>query len=68
MSNWDEFKKKEASGNEAARPAGKAIEGNFICQFCFKYVDDGTYYPIDSVLKWVCEDGHVNFAENFKLG
>lgn len=63
MSKWEDFGKKE----EKSRPEGKEIGGVYMCQFCNKMVLGATYYPLDFVLKYKCEDEHTSFIEGFKL-
>lgn len=66
MSNWEKFKNKTDQPGEA-KPEGRKIGGNYRCQFCTLQCNAATYYPTDSVLKYVCDNGHTNFLENFKL-
>jgi len=67
MSHWENFKKSNPDVANAM-PVGMPIFGTFACQHCELDTDEATYYAVDSVLKWECPDGHVSFAENFRLG
>lgn len=65
MTNWDEFKGKKS---DADLPPHQPLFGAFSCQTCYEDVEEATYFHIDGVLKWKCSEGHVSFAENFRLG
>lgn len=62
MSGWDSFKKKPEQ-----KPESREIGGMYQCQFCPKYVFGATYFPLDKVLKYKCEDGHLSFLEDFRV-
>lgn len=67
-SNWEKFKsqaEQQQTGDQIV--PGRKIGGNYQCQFCKLSCDSATYYPSDSVLKYVCAEGHASFIENFKL-
>lgn len=66
-SNWEKFKQQtgEPTGDQGV--PGRKIGGNYRCQFCNLSCSSATYYPSDSVLKYVCAEGHASFIENFKL-
>lgn len=65
-SNWEKFKKQtgEPTGD---KPQGRKIGTSFPCQICNKRSDGAMYFPVDSLLRFECPDGHVSFIENFKL-
>lgn len=65
--NWDKWKKADHQGAPTGKPQGRKIGGNYACQFCNKSCREATYFPADSVLRYVCPDDHENFLENFKL-
>ena len=60
--NWESFKP-----NQETKPEGREVGGCYQCQFCPKFVYTATYYPLDLVLKYRCEDGHLSFIEDFRV-
>jgi hypothetical protein len=66
MSNWDNFKKKPL--HKDLHPLSVKIDGVFTCQMCPLEVEEADYFVADGVLKWKCAEGHLSFAENFRLG
>jgi len=68
MSQWEKFKKNQASDPDNIVPQGMQIYGTFSCQHCSLEAEEGTYFAVDGVLKWTCPSGHTSFAENFRLG
>lgn len=62
MSKLDQFLKEK----QPADP-GMEIPISGRCQVCNKDVDDATYFANHRLLRWVCEDGHVSFIEEFIL-
>lgn len=67
MSNWEKFKNPQSQPTGEEKPQGRKIGGNYRCQFCNLHCSSATYFPSDSVLKYVCDEGHVSFIEGFKL-
>jgi hypothetical protein len=57
------FEKKE----EPTTP-GMTIDGSFTCMTCGEVVDEGMYFPVDSILIWKCSQEHKSATENFSLG
>jgi len=65
MSKFDElFKKKE----EGPLPQGLPFYGSYYCQTCFEEVEEGEYFPTESLLVWVCDKGHKSWLEGFSIG
>ena len=68
-SNWEKFRKlaQESPTGETPRPVGRKLNGVYSCQVCRKPVKGATYFPTESVLRYVCTEDHESFVENFKL-
>lgn len=66
-SNWEKFKKQTQGTPDGEKPQGRKIGTSFPCQICNKRSEGAMYYPIDSLVRYVCPDEHVNYLENFKL-
>lgn len=67
-SNWEKFKNKtEEQPTGEDKPQGRKMGGSYRCQHCPRSCTEAHYFPVDSILRYVCEEGHVNFIENFKL-
>lgn len=67
MSQWKEFKKKESKSPTGEEPEGMMIGGTYTCQICYDFVLQGKYFPVDSVLSYKCDNGHLSIIENFNL-
>lgn len=69
MSNWEKFKQSQQNQPQQTGngPVGRKIDGNYMCQHCYQMVNEGTYFPGEGVLEYVCEEGHKSFIEKFFL-
>jgi hypothetical protein len=57
-----------AGAKPPEKPQGMSLDGTYNCQLCGVQVDQATYYPVDSVLVWICPEGHKSFIKGFSLG
>lgn len=46
---------------------GEGVDGSFDCQECFVTVHEAMYFDKESLLVWVCPDGHKSHIEGFRL-
>ena len=63
MSKFEEFMQSQQTKLEPGVP----VEGSFQCQICYEIVDEAEYFPTRRLLKWVCEDKHISYIEDFML-
>lgn len=58
---------REIGTGSSASPQGRPVDIDVDCQYpdCYEEGIDVTYYPMESVLKYTCPNGHKNFIENF---
>lgn len=64
MSDFFEF---IGTGKKPPVQTGFEIEGSFLCNFCFGYADSAYYDDSRDILKYTCENNHLNTIEDFNL-
>lgn len=64
MSKLSELLKQQ---EKQERPQGIEVDLSGNCTICFEDVDTAMYFPEHMVLEYVCENGHKNYLEEFRL-
>ena len=59
--------------NSQAGPSGqennviRVTNSVLVCEFCFKEVSDGDYFPSQKRLVFKCPEGHTNIVKDIEL-